>query len=209
MTITLTKSTYTADSKYVTEEVTVGVGSTLRVWQGSIQVMSDIWEMTTYATYWDDDLGRLQTVEWVKTAKVDATPEVLEKVKTFLYNQAFDTLKKRDMEEAERVVKGSLVEVVSGRSGKGTVGKVVVEIERPYKMGWRSSMRTKVGIATSEEKVKVAASNGKVYENYKDVVWAWAFNCQLVEVPEIDYQSIRERAERLGDANFRSLYQAA
>ena len=168
MAITLTKSTYTADSKYVTEEVTVGVGATLKVWQGSIQVMSDIWETTTYATYWDEALGCLQTVEWVKTGTVDATAEVLEKVKSFLYQTELQTAVAQAEREALTITKGSMVKVTKGRNGKGTVGKVAVMIERPYQMGWKSSIATKLGIATSDEKVKVAAANGKVYENYKD-----------------------------------------
>jgi hypothetical protein len=74
-------------------------------------------------------------------------------------------------------------------------GKVVVQIQRAYGMGWKSEMRTKVGIATSEEKIMVPAANGKVYENYKDITWAWVMNCELVEVPEIDMESVKERAQ--------------
>ena len=209
MAITLTKSTYTADSKYVTEEVTVGVGATLKVWQGSIQVMSDVWETTTYATYWDEALGRLQTVEWVKTGTVDATPEVLEKVKSFLYQTELQTAVAKAEREALTITKGSVVKVTKGRNAKGTVGKVAVMIERPYQMGWKSSMATKLGIATSDEKVKVAAANGKVYENYKDVTWAWAMNCELVEVPSINMQEAQERAENGAAWKFKDLYRAA
>jgi hypothetical protein len=209
MAITITKSTYTAESKYVTEDVTLAEGATLKVWQGSIQVMSDVWEMTTYATYWDQAQERLLTQSWVKTATVDATPEVLEKVKAYLYQIELQKVVEQAQKEATTIGKDSLVKVVKGRQGKGTVGKVVVTMERPYQMGWRSSVATKVGIATSDEKVKVAGRNGKVYENYKDVTWAWAMNCELVEVPEIDLKEAQERARNASVWKFKDLYRAA
>jgi hypothetical protein len=209
MAITLTKSTYTADSKYVTEEVTIAEGATLKTWTGSVQVMSDVWETTTFATYWDDQLGRLNTVEWVKYAEVDATPEVLVKVKTYLYQAELQKAVTVAKTEAATIGKGSVVKVTKGRTAKGTVGKVAVMIQRPYQMGWKSSMATKLGIATSDEKVKVAASNGKVYENYKDVTWAWAMNCELVEVPEINMTEAQERARNAAEWKFKETYKAA
>jgi len=209
MAITITKSTYTAESNYVTEDVTLAEGATLKVWQGSIRVMSDVWEMTTYATYWDQAQERLLTQSWVKTATVDATPEVLEKVKAYLYQIELQKVVEQAEKEATTIGKDSLVKVVKGRQGKGTVGKVVVTMERPYQMGWRSSVATKVGIATSDEKVKVAGRNGKVYENYKDVTWAWAMNCELVEVPEIDLKEAQERARNASVWKFKDLYRAA
>jgi hypothetical protein len=209
MTVTITKSTYTGESKYVTEDVTLGEGATLKTWTGTVQVMSDIWEATTFACYWDEAEGRVKTVEWVKTATVDATPEVLEKVKEYLYQKELRWAINEAQKEATRIGKDSLVKVVKGRQGKGTIGKVVVTMERPYQMGWRSSVATKVGIATSDEKVKVAGRNGKVYENYKDVTWAWAMNCELVEVPEIDLKEAQERARNASVWKFKDLYRAA
>jgi hypothetical protein len=209
MTVTITKSTYTGESKYVTEDVTLGEGATLKTWTGTVQVMSDIWEATTFACYWDEAEGLVKTVEWVKTATVDATPEVLEKVKEYLYQKELRWAINEAQKEAARIGKDSLVKVVKGRQGKGTIGKVVVTMERPYQMGWRSSVATKVGIATSDEKVKVAGRNGKVYENYKDVTWAWAMNCELVEVPEIDLKEAQERARNASVWKFKDLYRAA
>ena len=209
MAITLTKSTYTAESKYVTEDVTLAEGATLKVWQGSIQVMSDVWEMTTYATYWDQAQERLLTQSWVKTAEVDATPEVLEKVKAYLYQLELQKAVEQAQKVAMTIGKDSVVKVVKGRQGKGTVGKVVVTRERPYQMGWKSSAATKLGIATSDEKVEVAGRNGKVYENYKDVTWAWAMNCELVEVAEIDLKEAQERARNGAEWKFKDLYRAA
>lgn len=210
MAITRKYANWDQNQKRTVETVeTFGEGCVLKVYRDSIQVMSDVWEMTTHATYWDETQQRLLTVPWVEEAKVDATPEVLEKVKTYLYNKAFERMTDHAREDAERILKGSVVKVVSGRSGKGTVGTVVVSIQRPYKMGYRSVMSTKVGIATSDEKVKVAASNGRVYENYKDVVWAWSQNCELVNVPEIDFQSVRERAERISEEEFKQVYKVA
>lgn len=209
MAITFEKGSYTAESKYVTEMLTIAEGATLKVWRDSIQVMSDVWEMGTLATYWDEALGRIQTIQWVKTAEVDATPEVLAKVKSYLYQLELERAIAEAEYDAARIGKGSVVKVVKGRQGKGTVGKVVVAIERPYQMGWKSSMATKLGIATSDVTVKVAASNGRVYENYKDVTWAWAMNCELVEVPEIDLQSAKERARDKAKYEYQRIYKAS
>jgi hypothetical protein len=209
MAITLTRGAYSADSKWVETVETIAEGAVLKVWRDSIQVMSDVWETTTYATYWDQALERLQTVPWVKEGKVDATPEVLAQVEAFLYSRAYEDALLRAQNEAAVIRKGSTVKVTKGRQDKGAVGLVVADIVRPYQMGWQSSQRQKVGIATSDVKVKVAAANGKVYENYKDVTWAWAHNCELVEVPAVDLQEVKERAREKAKYEYQRVYKAA
>ena len=180
----------------VSTQQTFAVGATLRVYNDYIRVMSDEWALATMATYWDDVAGKIKTATWCKAGtKVDATPEVLEKVEKFLYENALQEAIEKAKGEALVIGKGDTVKVVKGRQGKGVTGKVVVQIQRAYGMGWKSEMRTKVGIATSEEKIMVPAANGKVYENYKDITWAWVMNCELVEVPEIDMESVKERAQ--------------
>ena len=200
MSFQLEISTYDAETnryKAVTE--TRGVGTTIRTWIGHVQVMSDVWENATHVTYWDEDNQKLCTQTWVKKVVLDATDEVLEKINNFVYNCEVERLTELALDEARKIGKGSVVEVISGRSGKGTRGKVVVEIERPYGMGWRSVQAKKIAIATSDATVKVVANNGKVYENFRDVVWAWARNCALVEVPEIDLESVKEHARSSTD----------
>jgi hypothetical protein len=209
MAITMNVGEYNAQSKWIEATVTIAEGATLKVWQASIQTMSDVWEMTTYATYWDEAQARLQTVPWVTKATVDATPEVLEKVKGFLYSRAYEEALLRAEDEVQTIGKGAIVKVTKGRQGKGTVGKVVIDIMRPYQMGWQSVQSRKLGIATSDVTVKVAAANGKVYDNYKDVTWAWARNCQLVEVPEVDLQSVKESARAKAEGEYQRIYKAA
>ena len=194
MAIRRTNNSYT-NAQGVASVETFGVGSTVRVWRGDIQVMSDVWERTTYASYWDNDLEALQTLCWIDSAEVDATPEVLEKVKAKLYAQALDKALEDAKAKVLEIEDGSMVEVKKGRQSKGVVGKVVVKIVRPYRMGYRSTAMTKLGIATSEAKVKVAGRNGKIYENYKDVVWAWVCNCELLQVPDIDMEEVKDRAQ--------------
>ena len=206
MAITYTNSYYNSESKIVSEKVTIAVGATLSVRTGSIQVMSDIWETTKFATYWDDQAGMINEKPYVEQAEVDATPEVLEKVKAYLFKDAFNIAKLQAMNYAAAIYKGSVVKVVNGRTAKGTVGKVVAMIQRPYQMGWKSTTQTKYGIATSEEKIKVAAANGKVYENYKDMVWVWARNCELENVPEIDLEEVKERAAAIAADKFKNAY---
>ena len=177
---------------------TFAEGMTLRVWQGSVQVMSDVWEMSMFAEYWDDATQSVQTESWLERATVDAPPDVVAKAEAWLYARLYDAAfqknKALEEQEARRIVKEAQVRVVAGRTSKGTEGKVVVVLQRSYGMGYRSTVEDKLAIATSEVKVKVAAANGRVYDNYRDVVWVWARNCELVEVPGIDLESVKERA---------------
>lgn len=182
---------------------TRGIGTTLRTWRGTVQVMSDIWEETTFATYWDEASMSLRTDSEVKNVTLDATDEILQKAYEFIYMKRLDRARVDAEEEAKKVRLGSMVEVIAGRKDKGARGKVVVEIMRPYGMGYRSFMAKKVAIATSDVTVKVTARNGKVYENYRDVVWVWARNIVLTETPEIDLETVQESARDLADREFK------
>ena len=185
-----------------TEKVTktFAVGTTLKVMYKTYQVMSDIWEQGLCAEYWDEERGCVETADWIDSgSKVDATPDVIAKAESWLYDRkyqsSFQKRKSYEEQESRRIVKESLVRVVSGRTAKGTEGKVAVVIQRAYGMGYRSTVEDKLGIATSEVKVKVPGRNGQVYDSYRDIVWVWARNCELVEVPAIDLESVRKVAE--------------
>lgn len=177
----------------------------------SYQIMSDVWGTAKEATYWDDATGRPRTMildvcdysysygDQVH-AEIDATEEVYAKLRNYLYEQELARVKAKAEEDAQVIRKGDIVEVYKGRNGKGTKGPIVVDIVRPYNMGWQSAMRRKFAIALNDEKIKVAAANGKVYENYKNVVWAWEHNVRLVNVPAIDMKEITETASELADS---------
>lgn len=196
MAFTVDRSTYDyATGKYVTETLTEGVGVTLRVYRDTVRVMSDEWTECIAAEYWNEEKGRVYSVPFVKDAKVDATPEVMAKVREYFYKSNLEEVTADAEKEVRRITKGSKVKVTSGRTGKGTEGIVAVIIERPYGMGYRSSLEKKIAIPTSDVMIDVPARNGKVYKNYRDVVWVWARNCELVEVPAIDLESVKECAE--------------
>ena len=195
MSITKVTSTYDSSTKSYTEEVkTYAEGATLRVWNDSVRVMSDVWETALHATYWDEASQSLKTDVWVKEAKVDVTSEVLSKVEAFLYKQAYEKAMGTAINSASRIEKGSMVKVVSGRISKGAQGRVEVVMVRPYGMGYRTGMREKYGIATSDAKVEVIGKNGRVYQNYRDMVWVWAHNCEIVSPREIDLKEVETSA---------------
>lgn len=197
MPITVVTRNYNHETKQSEEIIrTFAHGCVLKTYYASVQVMFDEWAQALHAAYWDEEKQQIQTVCDVK-ATVDATPEVKEKVKAFLFARAREEAAKRLSEQAAEIHKGSVVKVVSGRSDKGAVGKVVAMIDRPYKMGWKSVMAKKLGIATSDVKIKVPAANGKIYENYKDMVWAWARNVDLVEVPAVPESEVAEVAQNI------------
>lgn len=172
----------------------MGVGTTLKVWYDYVRVMSDEWEQTTFASYWDELTSSIKTTAYAMQAAVDVTEETKSAVSQFILKNAVKRATETEEEETKRVIKGSVVKVLKGRESVGATGMVVAIIERPYSAGYRSSMENKYGIALTEEKILVTAANGKTYENYKDVVWVWQRNCKLVTVPEVDTQKVFERA---------------
>lgn len=192
----------------------VGVGATLKVWRdNSYRIMSDVWGSADMAIYWDAKEKRPKTVcvnvydygnEKARHLEVDATPEVKEAYRNYLIGLKYSSLLEEAEAESVKPVKGCKVKVVSGRNAKGAEGIVAVSIERPYGMGYRSYMATKLGIATSDVKVKVAAANGKVYENYRDMIWVWAKNVARVEPAPIDKEEILKLATESVNATFKA-----
>jgi hypothetical protein len=200
--------------------VTIAQGTTLEVGIRSCQIMSDVWGSEKYANYWDDETNKPKSIlldvcdyqyEYGDKvhAEVDATEEVYAKLREWLFNQELARVKDKAEADAQVIHKGDIVEVYKGRNGKGTKGPIVVDIERPYNMGWNSAMRRKFAIATSDRKVKVAAANGKVYENYADVVWTWEHNVRLVNVPAINMNEVTETANELADVYLKTWRQKA
>lgn len=190
-------------------------GKTLKTGTRSYQIMSDVWGTAKEATYWDEETKRPKTIildicdysyqhgDKVH-AEVDATEEVYAALRDYLFEESFKDVKSKAEAEAAVIRKNSVVEVYKGRQGKGAVGVVVVDITRPYNAGWRSNMLRKFAIATSDRKVKVTGKNGKVYDNYADLVWAWEHNCKLMNAPAIDIKQITETANELADSYLKS-----
>lgn len=210
MTVIRKTSNWNAEqNQYVTTVETLGERATLRVYSEIRQIMSDVWESALCAQIWDEKTQSVQMVDWIESGTSDATSEVISKAKSFMYNRFLkrktDELASRERDEAARIVKESRVKVVSGRTAKGVEGKVVVIIERPYGMGYRANMEKKLAIATSDVKVKVAARNGKVYDNYQDLEWVWARNCERIDVAEVDMESVKERAEKYAEYEVKAL----
>ena len=177
-------------------------GCVISVGSRTAQIMSDIWDTEYYAEYWDDNANMVKTIglycanesgEWYRKswAEVDATDEVWAKVEKFWYDREYSRRENDALKEAQTIRKDSLVKVTGGRFNKGESGKVVVVIQRPYGMGYRSYMADKLGIATSDVMVDKIVK-GRVYKNYRDVVWAWARNCELTVTPDIDTAKIVE-----------------
>lgn len=195
---------------------TFAEGAVLRVTKGeSVRIGFDDWGTADFALYWNAEESRPAKImlnEYSSmyggdqspksSAVVDATPEVRELYRAYLVEQAFNRLKNEAEERAAIPQKGSMVEVVAGRNGKGVKGKVVAIIHRPYQTGWRSSTQPKLAIATSDVMVKKAAANGKVYENHRDVVWVWARNVKVTDLSNIDVAELQQMAERQANATY-------
>lgn len=205
MAFTIERSVYDAETaRYQgTSDVTMGVGTTLRVYNDYVRIMSDESALATCATYLDLTDNKIKHCDWVKDAKVDATAEIKAKVREILYEAELTLAIEDAAREAQKIVKGSIVKVVSGRTGKGIKGLVAVSIQRAYGMGYRAPIEDKLAIATSEVMIDVPGRDGKVYKNYRDVVWVWARNCQRVDVAPVDVESVKERAADRADRSMK------
>jgi hypothetical protein len=168
--------------------VSIGVGTTLFIRNDSEQIMSDIWEMVTKAFYWDGKVIREQWLDNDAIVEIDADfGSLLPEIESAEFAKFLNVeLENAEYEAKNPAKRGRLVRVVGGRDKalKGKEGRVVVVKEMQYGMGYRSVMRDKLGIALDDEKVTVER-NGKVYENYKNMIWVWAHNCEVV-TPEPD-----------------------
>jgi hypothetical protein len=186
----------------------VGEGTTLYLKTNSERVMSDIWEFITSAYYWDKTDKRIKSV-WIDESRKVTLDGKLEdfrdEIFTSFYNRALeDILQRAEIAAKSPSQKNIQVKVVRGKSHKGTVGKVVVIKEMSYQMGWRSTFEDKLGIALDDEKHIVKMPNGRTYEGYKNMIWVWARNCEVVN-PQVDIKYAEESAKRLAENELHQL----
>lgn len=193
-----------------------GFDGTEQNWEGAVlkvvhdqnyRIMSDVWGSADWALVWDEataspknilvNVYDMQPSGWCPVQiTVDATDEIREKYKQWLINLEYERLLDLEQNRVRQIEKGAIAKVVKGKNGKGTVGKVVVVMNATYGMGWRSVPMQKYAIATSDVKVKKPLRSGKVVEVYQDVVWAWAKNCERVDIAEINQHMLWLEAEQ-------------
>lgn len=164
------------------------------------EIMSDMWGASDDAIVWDKENNRPKTVsfrfcdyKWdtPSYAEVDATKAVKAAYRKHLIDRKYKELLERAENYAGEIVKDCTVEVVRGRKvPKGTKGKVVVTMMTETGFGWKRTTALKLGIATSDVMIDVVGKNGKMYKNYRDMVWVWAYNCKRTDVAKVDIKSI-------------------
>jgi hypothetical protein len=183
---------------------TIHVGRSLYVANETVQIMSDVWDTETFLySIRDDGTLSRDCVQYCEsnaeqpTYEIDATPEAFELHRAYCEARQYETLvANTNAEYANPAHKGRVVKVTKGRNTpKGLVGKVVVIIERPYGMGYRSVMRKKLGIATSAKMVDKVMPNGKVFQNHAEMVWVWAHNCEVEKPQTADLALCRKMAQ--------------
>jgi hypothetical protein len=167
-------------------------GRVLALSQRDIRFMMDDWQTGYFATVLND---KDEVVEVCYdqsmasgsergSATVDATPEVMNTYYKILCKRYYNTELARLKAISEEIIKGSVVEVVSGRTAKGLKGTVVVTITGQYNTGnpYRRSEELKVGISLDPSALVPYTSpkNGKTYMNPKIEAWVWARNCKVV-----------------------------
>lgn len=170
----------------------------------SYRIMSDVWGTADFALVWDDSSNAPKQIlvnvydmnpsGWHPVAIVpDATEEVKAKYLNWLEEREFETMLNQEQIRIREIEKGCIAKVVKGKSGKGTIGKVVVSMDAAYGMGWRARQMKKYAIATSDVQIDKPLRNGKTMKVFRDVVWAWACNVERVDIAEINLDALRKR----------------
>lgn len=161
------------------------------------RIMSDVWGSADHALVWDEKANEpkhitvnvydMQPEGWHPAKiEVDATEEVKEKYLNWKVQREYEGMLYREEARVREIEKGCIAKVVSGRNGKGTVGKVVVAMDGSYGMGYRAKPMKKYAIATSDIQIDKPLRNGKIMKVFRDVVWVWACNVERVDVEEIN-----------------------
>ena len=195
--ITFTRTTgYTPEGNPIKVTETIGVGTTLFTQSNSERVMSDIWEWITSVYYWDPATGSVKSMWLGEETKYTIDCDfatIADEVRRAFYLRHLKYYTEKAERAAEIPDKGRTVKVVRGKTANGVEGKVVVAIERPYQMGYRTNLEMKLGVALDDEMTTYVAKNGKTYPTHKNMVWVWARNCEVVN-PEIDVTKVERRA---------------
>lgn len=182
---------------------TIAVGSTLYIRVDVVQVMSDIWE-DLWRAYYVTDTGEISCTTF-EEASVDSTPEVFEKHRDYKFKLEFDRRYQDALADNSLTsVKGRTVKVVRGRKSQGLEGKVVAVINSFYNAGYRGYEAKKIAIALDDTKVTVT-KNGRQYENYANVQWVWANNCEVINPEPVDENKIKLDTEQHIDYYMASL----
>lgn len=179
------------------EIVTDYVGSTLWVRPETWQIMSDEWDTIMTATSITETGALTRTCVNNNTSDViiDANDEAFQRYWDRIYQNRVQDSTNTAEKNANTIRKGDQVHVYKGKHYQGAIGKVVVIMDGSYGMGYRSTAMHKYGIATSDRMGPVVAKNGKTYNNYLDMIWAWECNTELVGDPHPVTDEIRIEIE--------------
>jgi hypothetical protein len=132
-----------------------------------------------YAIVWDDETNSLIHKQFATTrfysngygAKIDATPEIVEKATAERKNRFLKSATENDEETAKTIAKGKMVEINRGRKNRGIIGEVFW-VGNPDKFSYYAKEHRSVGIKLDDER----DDNGK----FKNIVFAYDYNCDVI-----------------------------
>jgi len=132
-----------------------------------------------YAIVWDDETNSLIHKQFATTrfysngygAKIDATPEIVEKATAERKNRFLKSAIENDEEKAKTITKGKMIEINRGRKNRGIIGEVFW-VGNPDKFSYYAKEHRSVGIKLDDER----DDNGK----FKNIVFAYDYNCDVI-----------------------------
>ena len=132
-----------------------------------------------YAVVWDDETESIIHKQYATTrfysngygAKIDATPEIIEKATAERKARFLKSAIEADEETAKTVAKGKMVEINRGRKNRGIIGEVFW-VGNPDKFSYYAKEHRSVGIKLDDER----DDNGK----FKNIIFAYDYNCDVI-----------------------------
>ena len=178
---------------------TIAEGSVLYCNEEYRRIMSDEWGLFPFVHFiTSEGTLSLQEIEKSDTITVDVNQDAYTRYYNAQYKYALDKITEDTERDSKVIRKGDTAHVYKGRSGTGTIGKVVVVIDANYPISpWKSIPCHKLAIATSDRMGPVVAKNGKTYNNYLDIVWVYDRNCEKINIPAIDMDLVCTEAARV------------
>jgi hypothetical protein len=183
------------------------IGRVVRIYEGSVQIMSDIYADAKFADVVDHKTGQIKKIELSVTdmgrtfrshipqkCTVDLSPEAALQNACYEANRLRERLIARAEKDARFINRGDLIKVTHGRTAKGAIGKVFWMQEKQYGRGYYNSrLEWKYGIALSDRKEQFVHENGKTYDRYKDTAFVWGRNVEKVGWEEmIDLSGVED-----------------
>lgn len=190
----------------VYEEREEYANAVLSVGRESVQVMSDIWETAQYAIVWDASENKPKKLLWITSGTVDATPEVANAYREYLYELEFQSRLNNALNDQKVPVRGDEVKIVRGRKNFGHVGIYAAHCTVANRFSSYPKTETRIAVTLDDTHEIIKGKNGTEWKKYTNVVWVNAAYVERTVPKEIDYAELISTAKERVDYEYRNIF---